>query len=202
MAVPSTRLLVLALVRMLEPVHGYDVRRELLSWRAQDWANVRQGSIYGALKTLQRDGWIEPAETNQSGNRPERTKFGVTSEGAKELRIGLHEALWSVEHPKHPYMTIVTLFPFTERDDVVAALRARITRLEADVERANREVERVLAGSGDPAVDMPYHVADATRLLALHMDADLTWSRETLERIESGALDVWSATSPTNVQIE
>ncbi|WP_297611491.1 hypothetical protein [Nocardia sp.] len=33
MAVPATRLLVLSVVRMLGPVHGYDVRRESLSWQ-------------------------------------------------------------------------------------------------------------------------------------------------------------------------
>lgn len=192
MAVPATRLMVLALVRTMQPVHGYDVRRELLSWRAEDWLNVRQGSIYGALKTLVRDGWIEAAETEQEGNRPERTKYRTTAEGEKELRLGLREALWTIEQVKHPYMAVVTLMPFTERDDVIAALRARIAKLEADVEHANREVARVLAGSGDPVTDIPYHVADASRLIALHLEADLQWSRETLERIETGALDVWS----------
>ena len=41
----STRLLVLGVVRIFQPVHGYDVRRELLSWRVDQWANVAPGSI-------------------------------------------------------------------------------------------------------------------------------------------------------------
>jgi DNA-binding PadR family transcriptional regulator len=31
-------------------VHGYDVRRMLLSWRADQWASVNPGSIYHALR--------------------------------------------------------------------------------------------------------------------------------------------------------
>jgi hypothetical protein len=30
--------MILGLVKWMQPVHGYDVRRELLSWQAEDWA--------------------------------------------------------------------------------------------------------------------------------------------------------------------
>lgn len=66
----STQLLVLGVVRKSEPVHGYDVRRTLLTWRADEWANVNPGSIYHALKTLTRDGFVRVAETGRHGARP------------------------------------------------------------------------------------------------------------------------------------
>ena len=46
-----TRLLVLGAVRIFQPAHGYLVRRELLSWRVEEWANVQPGSIYHALRS-------------------------------------------------------------------------------------------------------------------------------------------------------
>ena len=33
-------MLILGVVRWCQPVHGYDVRRELLSWHADEWANL------------------------------------------------------------------------------------------------------------------------------------------------------------------
>ncbi|HEY1485636.1 MAG TPA: PadR family transcriptional regulator, partial [Micromonosporaceae bacterium] len=42
-------MMILGLVKWMQPVHGYDVRRELLSWSADEWANVAPGSIYHAL---------------------------------------------------------------------------------------------------------------------------------------------------------
>ena len=39
-------MMILGLVQWMQPVHGYDVRRELLSWSADKWANVQPGSIY------------------------------------------------------------------------------------------------------------------------------------------------------------
>ncbi|MFF0498621.1 PadR family transcriptional regulator [Nocardia aobensis] len=193
MAVPTTRLLVLALVRLLQPVHGYDVRRELLSWHADEWANVKPGSVYGALNTLQRDGLIAVEGVGQDGARPERTSYRLTSEGEKVLADLIREGLWSAEQPKHPYHAAVALFPFAPRGDVIAALRSRILKFEADLGYFEREEQRILSGSGDPTETEPYHVADAVALAAAHTRADLEWSRKTLQRIENGELDVWAS---------
>jgi DNA-binding PadR family transcriptional regulator len=48
----STRLLMLGAVRIFQPVHGYFVRRELLTWRADQRAKINPGSIYNALRAL------------------------------------------------------------------------------------------------------------------------------------------------------
>ena len=63
-----TRLLVLGGVRIFEPAHGYLVRRELLSWQVEEWAHVKPGSIYNALRTMTRDGLLleEPRRRSRS----------------------------------------------------------------------------------------------------------------------------------------
>jgi hypothetical protein len=50
--VSTTRLLVLGVTRIFQPVHGHLVRRELLSWQADDWADIAPGSVYNALRSL------------------------------------------------------------------------------------------------------------------------------------------------------
>lgn len=183
----------LATVRLMQPVHGYDLRRELLSWHAEEWANVQPGSVYGALKTLARDGLIAVDGVAQDGARPERTRYRVTAEGEKELKAMMRDALWAADQVKHPYYPIVSMFPFLNKDEVMSALRARIAKFEAELERHRYEGEGILSGNGDPERGgIPYHVYDALRLAMLHVEADLRWSRETLQRIESGELDAWS----------
>lgn len=185
-------MLVLAVVRILQPVHGYDVRRELLSWHAEDWANVKPGSIYGALKGMQRDGLLAVEGVTQQGSRPERTAYRLTKEGQKVFGEMLREAIWSTEQPKNPYSAAVALLPQLAKEEVEAAMKSRILKFEAELVYYEREQQRILAGSGDPAETEPHHVADAIRLFADHIRADLTWTRKTLERIENGELDVWS----------
>ena len=94
----STRLLILGAIRIMQPVHGYDVRRELLSWRADVWGNVAPGSIYNQLRTLQRDGLIRRVGTEQEGARPERTVYEITAEGEKEFK--LLDTQFTTEHLK------------------------------------------------------------------------------------------------------
>ena len=55
----TTRLLLLGAVRIFQPVHGYLLRRELLSWQVDDWAHVKPGSIYSGLRTLSAHALLE-----------------------------------------------------------------------------------------------------------------------------------------------
>jgi Transcriptional regulator PadR-like family len=83
-AMSATRLLVIGVVRLFQRVHGYSVRRELLSWKVEDWAHVNPGSIYNALRTLTREGYLEEAGTATEGSRPERTLYQLTLDGESE----------------------------------------------------------------------------------------------------------------------
>ena len=71
--VSATRLLVLGAIRTMQPVHGYVVRRELVSWRLEETTNVKPGSIYGAIRTLVKDGCVAVHERSGGDDRPERT---------------------------------------------------------------------------------------------------------------------------------
>jgi hypothetical protein len=48
----ATRLLILGVLRSKQPIHGYNVRRELESWQAERWAHIAYGSIYFALNKM------------------------------------------------------------------------------------------------------------------------------------------------------
>src|SRR5882724_13609096 len=132
----TTRLLVLGVVKLFQPVHGYVVRRELISWRAQDWASVQPGSIYNALKTLARDGLLEVVGTDQVGGRPERTTYRLTSEGENEFQGLLRSTLWKVEPSLDPLMPALCFIPGMKRDELMAALRHRITQVQGMLEHA------------------------------------------------------------------
>ena len=75
----STRLLVLGCVRIFQPVHGYFLRRELVSWEVDQWAHVHPGSIYNALKSLTRSGLLEEVGVVADGPRPQRTTYRLTA---------------------------------------------------------------------------------------------------------------------------
>src|SRR5262249_42241834 len=125
-AMSATRLLVLGVVRTFQPVHGYEVRRELMTWRADQWASVGAGSIYNALKTLAREGLLEIVGTKAVGGRPERTTYRITRAGEEELRTLLDETWWDVKPPIDPLLPALSLLGLMPRDRAIAALEHRL----------------------------------------------------------------------------
>jgi hypothetical protein len=69
----TSRLLILGLVKWAQPVHGYDVKRELENWQVEQWATIAPGSIYHGLRKLSQDGLLEEVATERVGSRPART---------------------------------------------------------------------------------------------------------------------------------
>jgi DNA-binding PadR family transcriptional regulator len=176
----STRLLVLGAVRIFQPVHGYDVRRELLSWRVDQWANVAPGSIYNALKSLAKDHYLEVVGTDQVGGRPERTTYRLTADGHQEFLTLLRQAWWMVCPLVDPLMPAVCFLPMMSRDELVAVLRQRVTQIEGLLKQADFAIGEL------PTPTTPEHVKELYRLSAARLAAEITWATALMARIERG----------------
>jgi DNA-binding PadR family transcriptional regulator len=176
----STRLLVLGVVRLFQPVHGYVVRRELLSWRAQEWASIQPGSIYNALKTLTRDGLLEVASTDQVGGRPERTTYRLTKAGQEEFHTLLREQWWTVHPPVDPLMAAVSFLGEISRAEAIAALEHRAAQVHGMV----RAVEFAIENHDDR--ESPDHVREMMRLMNARVSSELDWSQRLIERLRRG----------------
>lgn len=68
----------------MEPMHGYgiSVRIQQIS---KDVLRVNQGSLYPALRRLERRGWIE-AEWGESENNRRARFYHLTKAGRKQLK--------------------------------------------------------------------------------------------------------------------
>ena len=180
----STRLLVLGVVRIFQPVHGYDVRRELLSWRVDQWANVAPGSIYNALKSMTRDALLEVVGTDQVGGRPERTTYRLTNEGENEFQALLREALWRVRPPVDPLMPALCFMPVLKREELIAALRNRIPQIRGQLEHVDFAIAQL------PNPGTPEHVKELYRLSAARVAAEVPWAEALIQRLEQGEYEI------------
>ena len=195
MAPPRTRLLVLGVVRIFGPVHGYDVRRELLSWRMQDWMNIQPGSIYSALKTLEKDGLVKTVDDPEGGAAggggvPKRS-YRVTAEGEKVFQAELRAAWWRVERAAEPLIPALCLMPFMPRAELIAAIGARVQQLGADGEQLRFQRALIHDGATGADGEIPEHVRELLDFATARIDAEIAWSRTFLRRLEAG--DYWFA---------
>ena len=183
------RLLVLGLMRVAQPVHGYVIRRELMTWHLGDWANVQPGSIYSAIATLEKDGLVEAVpdddEPSRGPGRPKR-RYRVTGEGEKEFQTGLREAWWKVEHGSEPLIPALCLMPFASRRELVAALGARISQLEGEVQQLRFQRESIRDGATGEDGEIPDHVREILEFTSTRLESEIEWSRRFRRRLEEG----------------
>lgn len=179
----SARLLILGVLRIRQPTHGYDIRKELEVWRAEQWANIAYGSIYHALKKMTEEGLVEPVETGEDEKRPARTSYRITERGEGEFQRLLSEYWWEPKPAKDPFQVALTFMNAMPRDELLAALRHRADLLRADI---NLQEWATKLKTAPP--DTPRHVAENMRLAATHSDAQLRWTEEVIEKVERGEL--------------
>ena len=178
----TTRLLLLGVVRIFQPAYGYQLRRELMTWNVQEWANINPGSIYTGLRTLAKHGYLQ--ELEQDGvQRPGRTSYKLTSDGETEYFSLLRQVLWTVDgfHPDRMQVALSFMWSL-RRDEVLAALESRITQLEQR-QKAEPFMERQVLE--DPGT--PNHVVEMFRITTAREAGELDWTRSFLHRVSNGA---------------
>jgi DNA-binding PadR family transcriptional regulator len=177
MAAHETRMLLLGAVALFEPVNGYQIRRELLSWQVDRWANTNPGSIYHGLTTLAAQGHLVRHARVDAGR--EVAVYELTAAGREELHRLMTQALETVDlYERAAFTAAFSMLPLLDRDHVVRSLVKRRV-----------ELERSVADYADAKPDAaPPH---ATRAVLLWLDlavAELAWLRETIEDLRSGEL--------------
>jgi DNA-binding PadR family transcriptional regulator len=180
----ATRMLVLGVVRLAGEAHGHQVRRELLSWSADKWANVQPGSLYHALKALTKDGLLEAVGTVEGGEGPARTIYKITAKGTDELLHLVSNALSDAEAPPDHVAAAVTMIPLLPRPKLISLLERRLSGLEATLPVTERAV------GSYPQMGAPAHVSELARLWVVHVEGQIKWTRELLARLRAGEYDV------------
>jgi DNA-binding PadR family transcriptional regulator len=182
--VSATRLLVLGCVRMHGSAHGYQVRRELLTWSADKWANVAPGSIYHALKKMAAEKLLEVVSTEPWPGGPDRTAYRLTEEGEAEFQLMLGKYLAESDDSaqgSYRFAAAVTFLTALPRARAVSLLRHRLTQLSGQ----HASARNLLDTSADWG--QPEHVFELYRLWLISIEAQEEWLRELVVRLENGS---------------
>ena len=167
-------------------MHGYDVRRELLSWRLEELTNVKAGSIYSALRTLAKDGCIAVQARESERSRPERTVYILTGEGEKEFQQLLRESWWTVRAGSEPLVPALCLMLFLPREELIAALQARLGRLQGELDSTAFTRRSIRDGATGADGEIPEHVREVLDFVSAKLRAEIDWTRQFRKRLREG----------------
>ena len=175
----ATRLLVLGGVRRSGRAHGYEVRRDLISWGSDEWAHVNPGSIYHALRQLAKEGMLRAHAVEESDAGPPHTDYEITEAGRAEFLRLLRCALATVD-VRHPELLAAGLGFLTElpRGEAIGLLRERLDGLAGW--RASVAPHLADRNPDD-------HLRELLGWWVHSADSATTWTRRVIDRLESGA---------------
>ena len=171
--VSATRLLVLGVVRGYGRAHGYLIGSDLASWDAADWANVKWGSIYHALRKLTADGLLRDHD-----EVPGRTDYEITEEGEAEYLRLLREAVRRPHTRPDQLAAALAMLPSLPRTEAVRLLRERLAALEEIRDKAQAQLD---------AWTSPPHWSELYGLWQHTAAGGAEWTRGLIARLEAGA---------------
>jgi DNA-binding PadR family transcriptional regulator len=178
----AARVLILGILQFKSPAHGYEIRRELESWRAEQWAHVAYGSIYFALGKMAEEGLVEAVGTDHVGRRPARTLYIITEAGNREFERLVRDAWWDTKPRIDPFQIALTFMAKLPREELLLALHSRADRIRAFLKAVEMRSMRVFL------VEKPRHIQENFRLAVMHEEVELRWIEETIGKVERGEL--------------
>lgn len=173
----STRTLILGIL-LDGPLHGYEVRRRLELWGADQWARVAFGSIYHGLAKMADEGLLSRVEEGRGG----KTVYEITEKGRAEFTQLLLNHWWEIKPIVDPFQVALTFLDRLSPADLVDAMKGRAVQLRAAIDMMDR------AMAAKRAHGAPRHIDETLRLNAAQLEAQLNWIEEALQRVQRGEL--------------
>ncbi|MEU9238099.1 PadR family transcriptional regulator [Streptomyces sp. NPDC048385] len=163
------------------PMHPYEIAQTMRRQGKDTSTRINYGSLYTVMQNLEKHGFVEVADVERRGNRPERTVYGITDAGREEMIHWLSD-LMAVPAKEYPiFETALSLMGALPPDEVERLLEQRLSSLEVEVaggravlEKLHETLPRLFV------VEVEYH---------LHMlAAQAAWVRGFVREIQDGSL--------------
>ncbi len=179
----NARLLILGVLHRGD-FHPYEIKRRLEAAMVECYIDVDVGTLYYAVRTLEKDGLITAVAQERVARGGMRTIYRITPEGRTEFLQALHRQ-FEAEGPVAQTLYGAMLFlHLADRAVVERALRNRIARLEALIAKlkpVRKQLAPVLSTGGE---HLFRHLDQRRRM-------DLSWLKSLLAEIEAhGIKDV------------
>ncbi|MEU0525536.1 PadR family transcriptional regulator [Streptomyces niveus] len=163
------------------PMHPYEIAQTLRRRGKETSVKINFGSLYTVVQNLEKHGYVEVAEVQRQGNRPERTLYGLTGTGREEMLDWMAD-LVAVPAREFPlFETALSLIGVLPPDEAVALLQERVDAL--DIQHA--AVEAILSKLYER---MPRLFVVETEFQLHMIAAQAKWIRGLLKDIADGSL--------------
>ncbi|MFE2495152.1 PadR family transcriptional regulator [Streptomyces scopuliridis] len=175
--------LALAVMALLSerPMHPYQIAQTLRQRGKQNSVKINFGSLYTVVQNLEKHGFVEVAEVQRQGNRPERTLYGLTSAGHEEMLEWMADLL-AVPAREFPlFETGLSLMGVLPPDEVTSLLEERVSALRVQAAGIRGVLEQLYE-------TLPRLFVIETEFQLRMIEAEEAWVQGFLKEIGEGSL--------------
>ena len=176
----NARLLILGVLHRGD-FHPYEIKRRLEAAMVECYIDVDVGTLYYAVRQLEKKGLIATVAEERVARGGVRTIYRITSEGRVDFRDGLHEQLDQEGPVSHTLYGALLFLHLADPALVKDALQRRITRLDeliAKLKPMKEQLAPVLSTGGEHLL---HHIEQQRRL-------DRDWVKSLLLDIEANEI--------------
>ncbi|KAA1397579.1 PadR family transcriptional regulator [Aeromicrobium ginsengisoli] len=124
---PANALSLAVLTLLFEkPMHPYEMSSTLRQRSKEESIRLNYGSLYAVVESLRKKGLITARETLREGNRPERTVYELTDDGATAMREWLSEMLRDPTPQFTDFEAALSLMGALPPEEALELLRLRL----------------------------------------------------------------------------
>ncbi|MGW5096755.1 PadR family transcriptional regulator [Streptomyces nodosus] len=164
-----------------KPMHPYEIAQTLRRRGKDSSLKINYGSLYTVVQNLEKHGFVEVAEVQREGNRPERTLYGITDPGREEAVQWLSDLL-AVPAQEFPiFEAALSLMGVLAPDEVARLLQERLDTLQVRAASARGGLEKLYE-------KLPPLFLIETEYQLHMIEAEAAWVRDFLLEITEGSL--------------
>ncbi len=162
----------------IKPAHGYEIQRFISLNRMSEWNNIKSGSIYYAIKKLEKDGYIRMIDKPEEGEKKKQI-YEITEMGRDALKtMAYNEIGKPLQGATSEKFLLYPIISSLQKKEIIQCVEKHIGELEAKKVQINdwrKEKE-------EKACSMEIITLD---YMIITIDNQIIWHKKMLENLDS-----------------
>ena len=159
--------------------HPYEIKRRLRNAMVECYTDVDVGTLYYAIRQLEKNGLITEVRQERVARGGVRTVYGISASGKRRFQELLNEQFAAQGSVADTLYSAMLFLQFTNLPLIADLLRTRITRETQAIREAAEIRKRLTPSAATGALHLMKHLELQHRL-------DRKWLQGVLADVESG----------------
>ncbi|MGC6177814.1 PadR family transcriptional regulator [Lacrimispora sp. 38-1] len=162
----------------VKSAHGYEIQRFISLNRMSEWNNIKSGSIYYAIKKLEKDGYIRMIDKPEEGEKKKQI-YEITERGRDILKkLAFNEMSKPLQGAASEKFLLYPIIASLQKEEIIQGVEKHISDLEEQKIRINDwRKEKEQKACSMEVITLDYMITT--------VDSQIIWHKMMLENLDN-----------------